>query len=481
MSLSRRLTLAMALVAGLLIVAGYVVVRTTTHSMMSQLDEQLVQLSGARPPGRTRAGTPGAGDPGSATDTGGTGGPISTYYRGEIVYGALQTRVAPQLRDEAATPVLNEKLVQAALKDGRPRTVDSTDPDDHYRVIFRPDPRDGNVSVFGLPMKQVETLQHRSLTIVAIAIGSVLALLALITWWVQRLGIRPLKRMTATAADIAAGDDAAVLPAARSGTEAAELGVALNQMLTRVRTSLAEREASEASLRRFVADASHELRTPVATIRGYAELYRAGALTDPSTLDAAMGRTEDEAIRMGNLVNDMLQLARLDHDRFDPSAEIDIDRQPVQFDAVVGAAEADFRAANPTAMLTVTTEPCTVSGDHDRLYQVVSNLLNNTRVHTPDGTPARVSLAPDGADAVLTVHDDGPGMDNAAAAQAFDRFFRADRSRARASGGTGLGLAIVRAITEAHGGTATISSAVATTPDAAHGTTVVIRLPLAAD
>jgi two-component system OmpR family sensor kinase len=216
-----------------------------------------------------------------------------------------------------------------------------------------------------------------------------------------------------------------------------------------------------------VADASHELRTPVATIRGYAELYRTGALGAEDELDDAMRRTEEEALRMGALVDDLLQLARLDQGR-------PLERAPVDLGQLAEDAVQDARAVEPDRAIVATApEPVTVLGDRARLHQVVANLLANARVHAP-GAPIEVRVHRDADRAVIEVHDDGPGMSEADAARAFERFYRADASRSRHHGGSGLGLAIVDATMRAHGGTAAIDSA------PGRGTTVRLELPLRA-
>jgi two-component system OmpR family sensor kinase len=203
----------------------------------------------------------------------------------------------------------------------------------------------------------------------------------------------------------------------------------------------------------------------VATIRGYAELYRAGALEAPSELDDAMRRTEEEALRMGTLVDDLLHLARLDQGR-------PLERGPVDLGQLVEDSVRDARAVDPDREIVATVaEPVTVLGDGARLHQVVANLLANARVHAP-GAPIEVRVHEDGAHAVIEVRDEGPGMSEADAARAFERFYRADASRSRHHGGSGLGLAIVDATVRAHGGTTTITSS------PGDGTTVQVRLPL---
>src|SRR6266852_899932 len=198
-------------------------------------------------------------------------------------------------------------------------------------------------------------------------------------------------------------------------------------------------------MRRFVADASHELRTPLTAVRAYAELFTRGAEERPQDLARSMSGISRESERMSVLVEDLLLLARLDEGR-------PLELEPVELDEVVGEAVETARAVDPERQLDVELEPARVLGDRDRLRQVVDNLLSNVRAHTPPGAPASVSLRRVDGTAELAVADTGPGMDDDELGRVFERFFRADPSRARASGGVGLGLAIVAAIVEAHGG-----------------------------
>ena len=218
-------------------------------------------------------------------------------------------------------------------------------------------------------------------------------------------------------------------------------------------------------MKQFVADASHELRTPIATISGYTELHRKGALDpDPGT-DHAMSRIESESRRMKHLVEDLLLLARLDLDQ-------PLERQPVDLSRIVHDAAADSRAIDPERPVEeVIGDGLLVAGDPERLTQVVANLLQNARSHTPPATPIRIEVGRSNGNIELAVSDRGPGFPPAALASVFDRFFRADDSRSRKSGGSGLGLAIVEAIARAHGGSAHAENL----PEA--GARVVVRLP----
>jgi two-component system OmpR family sensor kinase len=306
----------------------------------------------------------------------------------------------------------------------------------------------------------------------------VLLVLGALGYGVVRSSLKPLVEVETTAEAIAAGDLTRRVPERDPRTEVGRLARSLNAMLAQIEAAFHARETSESAaraseqrMRRFVADASHELRTPLTSIRGFAELYRQGATSAPDDIDRSMKRIEDEAARMGLLVDDLLLLARLDQQR-------PLERRPVELLALAADAVHDANAAWPgrTVQLRVLagdTAPV-VMGDDARLRQVLSNLLSNAVTHTPVGTVATVTVGADGTDAVLEVSDNGPGLAPDAAERVFERFYRADTSRTRAAGGTGLGLSIVAALVAAHGGTV----AVETAPGA--GATFRVRLPLAA-
>jgi two-component system OmpR family sensor kinase len=206
-------------------------------------------------------------------------------------------------------------------------------------------------------------------------------------------------------------------------------------------------------MRRFITDASHELRTPLTTIRGFAELYRQGAASDVEML---MSRIESESRRMGLLVEDLLLLARLD-------AQRPLERHRVDLLALASDAVHDAQSIAPQRDITmeVFDGPGTpeVLGDEARLRQVLGNLVANALQHTPDTAGITVRVGTDDNKAVVEVCDEGPGMSTEDAHRVFERFYRADSSRARTSGGTGLGLSIVDSLVYAHGGTVSITTA----------------------
>jgi two-component system, OmpR family, sensor kinase len=306
----------------------------------------------------------------------------------------------------------------------------------------------------------LDSTLHRLLLIELIATAAVLAALAALALWVVRLGLRPLRRIEQTAAAITAGDLSQRIDHPDPQTEVGRVGSALNTMLDRI-------EASDRRLRRFIADASHELRTPLTAVRAYAELFGRGAAAHPDDLERSMAGIRREAERMSVLVDDLLLLARLDEGR-------PLEREPVDLAAVVGQAVDAARVVEPERPIESSVEPATVTGDEVRLRQVVDNLLANARAHTPRETPVSVALRRVDGRAELTVADHGPGLSADEAGRVFERFYRADDSRARSSGGAGLGLSIVAAVTEAHEG----KTEARQTPGG--GATFVITLPLGA-
>jgi two-component system OmpR family sensor kinase len=307
----------------------------------------------------------------------------------------------------------------------------------------------------------------------------VLAAMALAGYLLVRNSLRPLREVESTARAIAAGDLSRRVPAGDERTEVGRLSSALNGMLGRIESSFRAQQASEeqavaseARMRRFVADASHELRTPLTSIRGFAELHRQGAVAGPEDTGRIMQRIEAEATRMGLLVEDLLQLARLDQQR--PLAV-----GPVDLAELAGDAVHDARAVQPDRPVSLLldsslTDAPVVQGDEARLRQVIGNLVTNALTHTPVEAKVTVRLAEDASDpgvVVLAVSDDGPGLAPADAERVFERFYRADSSRTRAAGGTGLGLSIVASLVAAHGGRVELSTA------PGEGATFSVRLP----
>lgn len=327
--------------------------------------------------------------------------------------------------------------------------------------------RDGRVVVYASPLTDVHATVRGLAVVWSITGAVVLVVLVSAGWWAIRAGMRPVDSMIDTAGAIAAGDLSRRVDHTDRRTEVGQLGTALNTMLSRIEAAFAAQVESEDRLRQFVADASHELRTPLTAIRGYAELYEAGALHEDGKVGDAMGRIGSESRRMGGLVEDLLLLARLDQGR--PLRTERVDLVEVCADAV-----RDSEASDATRQVSLLADgPAVVRGDPERLHQVVVNLLANTRTHTPAGTAVEVHVDADADTAAVSVSDTGPGLDAAQAAHVFDRFWRAEPGRTRPGGGSGLGLSIVQSIVAAHGGD------VAAETEPGHGFRVTFRIPLA--
>jgi two-component system OmpR family sensor kinase len=299
---------------------------------------------------------------------------------------------------------------------------------------------------------------------------AVLLIMSFLVLWLVRRDLRPLREMAETADAIASGDLGRRVPQETPTTEVGRLGTALNEMLTQIEGAFAEKSASEERLRQFVADASHELRTPLTSIRGYAELLRRGGFSDEVGNRKALQRVEEEAIRMGGLVEDLLLLAELDRGR-------PLRAEPVELRRICADVVDDNNASGHDHTLSMAPgAEVMVMGDAERLAQVAHNLVRNALIHTPPGSTIWVSTRAEGGMGVLRVTDNGPGLDPATAARMFDRFYRGDPGRS--GPGTGLGLAIVRAIAVALGGSAeAVSPPMRST--ASRGATVLVRIPLA--
>lgn len=331
-----------------------------------------------------------------------------------------------------------------------------------YRVLVTRSPATQTVVLSGAPLRFAEKAVANLLQIVALCslLGLIIVLVA--GTWLVTSTLRPLRRVAATASRVSRlpMSSGEVSLAERveprdttPGTEVGQVGAALNELLDHVDRSLTARHQSETRLRQFVADASHELRTPLASILGYAELTRKEPQPIPPGVRHAVGRIESESRRMASLVDDLLLLARLDSGR--PLAATEVDLTRVVIDAV-----SDLRAAGPDHrwQLDLPDQAVELTGDQSRLTQVVVNLLNNARVHTPAGTTVTARLSRDDGIATLQVEDDGPGIPAELIPDVFERFTRGDRARTRQSGSSGLGLSIVQAVVAAHHGRTDVAS-----------------------
>lgn len=460
--LSARTPLRVKLVAGVvllaalgLVVSGVAASTALKGYLQDRVDQQLLGFIGTRIPlGNTGPGGP-AGDR------------FNTVFRQYVDVTGAVTQIIPR---GYPAPKLGTEVAET------PTTVPSVAGDSNWRVIGAVDAR-GNPVVLGLSLRDVESTTHRLLVLEAGVGAVVLLLLAGGGYLVVRSSLRPLVEVETIAEAIAAGDLSLRVPESDPRTEVGSLSRSFNAMLAQIETAFAERSASEAQaraseerMRRFVGDASHELRTPLTSIRGFAELYRQGALPKSADISRAMSRVEGEASRMGVLVEDLLLLARLDQQR-------PLERAPVDLLELARDAVQDARAIDPSRSIqleVVAAGPApVVSGDAARLRQVFGNLVANALTHTPAGTDVVIRVSTSSAAAVVEVVDRGPGIPVEDRERVFERFFRADTSRTRASGGSGLGLSIVAALVAAHGGSVSVTE----TPGG--GATFTVSLPLA--
>ncbi len=454
MSLRARLLItSVALVALGLVASNAATYRYLSRFLLHRVDEQLVAAERAAGAALSIGEGPGGGHgvPGAFLPS----GTYAAYVTGggRVADSVILVRFPGQAYSR---PVLPSSLPGSATsRTTAPRTFSarSIDPGfSTYRVLAAGIGPGQGTLVVAIPLAEVTATLHRLVVVAIVVSAVVLLLVAGLALWLVRVGLRPLQGIGDTAGAIAAGDLSRRVEPADERTEVGRLGLALNSMLTQIEAAFDERRASEDRLRRFVADASHELRTPLTSIRGYAELFRRGADARPRDLARSMGAIEAEARRMGVLVDDLLLLARLDQGR-------PLEREPVDLAAVAGAAVESARTIAPDRPVELLVEgSSTVPGDEGRLRQVIDNLLDNARVHTPAGTPVRVRLRTEDGRVVLVVEDEGPGLPPEVEARAFERFYRGDPTRSRDTGGAGLGLSIATAIVEAHGGGITAST-----------------------
>lgn len=450
-TMSRRLVLRMtALVALVAIFLSTLTALAMRQILVSQLDTQL-QATAARLVGQGAAQgrPPTGGGPGQAQGllyyVQGSGG----FVQVEDIRGSLGSEVSEPL--EALTPSHQPSDVLL------PRLGE-------YRVLTtQVGPM---VVVTGLPMASI-TASMWGLIAAAAALTLLSILIAFVAARsVVERSLRPLARLATTATQVSAlelGSGEVAVPVrvpdadADPRSEVGQVGIAFNHMLDHVEGALAARQRSETQVRQFVADASHELRNPLAAIRGYAELTRRERSDAPPTTAHALVRIEAESARMSSLVEDLLLLARLDSG---PA----LAASATPLNQIVADAVSDARAAGPQHQwsLVMPADDVIAWGDRYRLHQVVANLLANARTHTPPGTHVETTLTVTQDQAVITVSDDGPGIPPEMVDRIFERFTRGDASRARQHGGvqsTGLGLAIVAAVVAAHQGTVAVESA----------------------
>jgi len=457
-SLRNRLILAAVVLTALAISASDFAANTALRSyLISQVDQELLSISGGSLTRLDRAGIEEENE--SNVDSPFRefrplrGVPTSASVTLLDVDGNLIGRVGGDLSKEQIA-VVGMKIAEVSAKGNKPFTIKGDDGQPDVRAVAQVLPTGlGSVIVANSLAEVDRTLNRLGFFFLVLGMFALLAI-ALVSRWIIAISLKPLEAVEETAEAIAAGDLSARLPAAKPDTEVGRLTTSLNTMLGRIEESFAARVSSESKLRRFVADASHELRTPLTAIRGFAELHRQGAVVGEEKTKELVGRIEKESIRMSSLVEDLLLLARLDQSR-------EMAQDPVDLNALLVEAVASAKAAGPNhpIELSLPSAEVFVLGDSERIHQVVANLLANARTHTPNDSQIKVSLEQGVAETIISVNDNGPGLSESDQERIFERFFRADPSRARTSGeGSGLGLSIVDAVMKAHGGYVSVQS-----------------------
>ncbi|PYC76909.1 two-component sensor histidine kinase [Streptomyces tateyamensis] len=473
---SRLLALSLVLVFTGLGVSDVVVLGTVRSQLTGRIDQQLQRLgsqasyrSGQR--GLNGSVSPFAVDPSSSGLAVKRGNPyLPSQYEVRMLDadGKVQRVLRQPMAATDPEPVLADltpKLLATHL--GRPFDVPGQR-GGPWRVLVEPVTRNPAATgtsptsyvLVGVSLDEVDSTVQKLRVAFLVIGGAVLVLAVGLGALAVRAGLLPLRRIERGTELIAAGELSYRMPELPGGTEVGRLSLALNGMLDQIEAAFAARAASEARMRRFVADASHELRTPLAGIRGFAELYRMGALGSQAEVKRTMDRIEAEAVRMGGLVEDLLTLARLDEER-------PLDLAPMDLRTLAADALHDLTALDPSRPVALTGPgglgapgAAAVLGDEARLRQVVTNLVGNAVKYTPPGTAVRIGVGAVADGCVLEVADSGPGLTQDQADRVFERFYRVDVSRSRQEGGgAGLGLAIASGFARAHGGTLTLRTA----------------------
>ena len=470
LSLRTQLVLVTSVLIALAIaVTSLVAISALRAQMVHQLDEEMKASSSSLV---SSVGT-------SQTRQDGAVGSYRVYIldqRGNVLYsvaGADQ-----QAENEPVLTGWDSEKVKKYHETGT--TVNSRTGSNDWRImpISLESSTNGQASsmVIALPLKQTnQVVALVGVLTFAFGLATLAAAIAM-TWVIVTRTFEPLARVEQTAAKIAAGDLSQRIEDYNPSNEIGNLAISLNTMLAQIESSFNAQAKSEAKMRRFVGDASHELRTPLVSIRGYSELYRQGALPNDEAVATAMGRIESESKRMGQLVEDLLTLARIDERRESKLAPFNLFHLAVDAsnDAYATSPDREVSLVGLTNDMAPTSAP--VIGDESRMRQVVANLLTNAMRYTPAGTPLEIAVGvredvPGYPLSVIEVRDHGPGIHGEDRERVFERFYRTDTSRSRETGGTGLGLSIVAAILEQHDGSVHIEE----TPGG--GATFVISLP----
>jgi two-component system OmpR family sensor kinase len=418
----------LAIIFAVLVAAGALILGIQTNYLTSQLDQRMDrQLANAV----TIATSGGTVTNPAAQPRRGRG--LADMYIAVLTGSGMQTINTPET-DPGLTPIVDPNHPPTT-----PTTVPATAGQAHRMRVATAALPAGGTLVFGGSMGDIDAAVTRLRATLTILGAAVVAVVVLVFWWLRRLGLDPILRVTRVANAISAGDTNQRVEAFPAGTEAHDLGAAFNQLVD-------TNEETQAMLRQFVADASHELRTPLVTLKGYASLYGAGGLADAASTADAMRRIKAEANRMGRLVEDLLLLAELDKGPQPHTEQVDL--VPILSDLAN-----DLAVLDPARNVTLSTpQSAVIPGDPDQLTQVFAGLAGNAMRHTPAGTAIELRITSGGSMVRVEVSDHGPGIPPADLERVFARFYRADLARSSSAGGSGLGLAIAAAIVKAHSG-----------------------------
>ena len=466
MTLRARVAIAFAAVLAVLVAAFTTTIIWQQSVMIDQLDRQLEAISGnvARLPtgalGETAVSR-------LAADGQQRTPPSSDLFIGIVDSDGSMQVIARPLSEPDFVPVLPDELDSLP---NQPVTTPSVAGGPGARTVVA-DLGAGRTGVFSISTRAVEEASRQLIVTSLIALSLVVATLLAVAFWLDRLGLTPIKRITRAAEEVAAGRSEQRVDHPPSTTEAGRLGVAFNTMLD-------ARQEAERRQRQFVADASHELRTPITALLGYTSLYQQGGFDSPDQIDDAMRRIGSEGKRLSALVEDLLTLAAVDDGRPLNRTTVDLTRLLADIAADAAVIQPERHVAAEIA------EGLQAELDEHLITQAVTTLVSNSLRHTPPTSPltvtatstaaVRAAAGRDGdrtAEVSIEVIDGGPGIPTDRLEHVFDRFNRADSGRSRSSGGTGLGLSIARSIVVAHGGRIAIDSSVE------HGTRVTIDLP----
>ena len=464
MTLRVRLLFASAVIVATVLAGAVTILRSQESHLIDQVDAQLVasQPFLGRGPIRPDVGVQPEPPERPADLAEADDGPVSQLYVAVIADDQVTTVLRGQLLGDVPDVPGD---IAGALDGGETAvmTLSGVTSSTRFRVAVAPIDGTEAVTVAALPLDEVDESIDKLRTALGVMSATIVVVLGLAIWWLHRLGLRPVAKVTEVADDISRGERHRRVTGTRPNTEAGRLAAAFNTMLD-------EQHASEERLRQFVSDASHELRTPLTSIRGYLDLYAEGGFRKDGQLDDMIRRMSQESARMGDLVEDLLTLAKFDEHRPLRTEQVDVRE-------LLDNAAVDARATQPERSIVVEGDagPIVVAGDTFRLQQVVTILVDNALHHTPRSAAIRLGAHRRGDDLTAWVADAGPGMPREQADRVFDRFFRGDSGRTRSRGGSGLGLAIAKSIVDAHHGTIEVHTG------EGQGCTFVVTVPVGAD